>query len=229
MTDLIFRAPAPARGPVSGGDAQFGVRRVVCVGRNSAEHARDMGHDPDREPPFFFTKPADAVIPSGRSIPYPPATEDLHHEAELVVAIGTGGADIAVTDAMTHVWGYATGNDLTRRDMQSAAKAARRPWDMSKGFDNSAIIGALHPRSETGDLTQARITAHVGDDLRQDADIAEMIWPVPDVIAYLSTLVTLATGDLIYTGTPAGVGSIARGETCTVAIEGLSQARVHIL
>ncbi len=229
MTDLIFPAPTPTLVPVAGSDAQFAVRRVFCVGRNYAEHAREMGHDPDREPPFFFTKPADAVIPSGRSIPYPPATEDLHHEAELVVAIGTGGSDIAVADAMAHVWGFAAGNDLTRRDLQAAAKAARRPWDMSKGFDNSAIIGALHPRSETGDLAQARITAHVGDDLRQDADISEMIWPVADVIAYLSTLVTLAPGDLIYTGTPAGVGPVARGETCTVAIDGLSEARVHIL
>lgn len=229
MTDLIFPAPAPTLVPVADSDAHFAVRRVFCVGRNYAEHAREMGHDPDREPPFFFTKPADAVIPSGRSIAYPPQTSDLHHEAELVVAIGKAGSDIAARDALDHVWGYASGNDLTRRDLQAAAKAARRPWDLSKGFDNSAICGALHPVSSLGHLTQARITAKVGNEIRQDADIADMIWPVPDVIAFLSASVALAPGDLIYTGTPAGVGPIGHGETCVVEIEGLSEAGVRIL
>lgn len=198
------------------------MRRIFCVGRNYAEHAREMGADPDREPPFFFTKPADAVIDDGASLPYPPQTENLHHEAELVVAIGVGGADISVADALDHVWGYATGNDLTRRDLQAEAKATRRPWDLSKGFDQSAACGALHPVSVIGHPSMGRITAHVGDDLRQNGDIGDLIWPVADVIAYLSASVTLATGDLIYTGTPAGVGPILRGESCTVAIDGLS-------
>lgn len=228
MADLFFPAPAPTLIPVASSVAQFAVRRVFCVGRNYAEHAREMGHDPDREPPFFFTKPADAVIPTGQSIAYPPQTSDLHHEAELVVAIGKGGTNISECDALNHVWGYAAGNDLTRRDLQAAAKAARRPWDMSKGFDNSAICGAIHPVSVLGHPTQARISAKIGNELRQDANISDMIWPVPDVIAFLSASVALAPGDLIYTGTPAGVGPIKRGETCVVEIEGLSEASVHI-
>lgn len=181
-----------------------------------------MGNDPDREPPFFFTKPADAVVDDGGTLPFPPQTENLHHEAELVVAIGGGGADITVENALEHVWGYATGNDLTRRDLQAKAKEMRRPWDMSKGFDHSAACGALHPVSEIGHVTHATITAHVDGDLRQSADIADMIWPVADVISYLSRSVTLASGDLIYTGTPAGVSAIKRGQSCTVKIDGLS-------
>lgn len=228
MVDLVFPAPAPTLIPVAGTGTMFPVRRVFCVGRNYAEHAREMGHDPDREPPFFFTKPADAVIPSGRSVAYPPQTGDLHHEAELVIAIGAGGADITADDALKHVWGYAAGNDLTRRDMQATAKAARRPWDMAKGFDNSAICGAIHPVSQVGHLKHARITATVNGTLKQDADIADMIWPVADVIAILSSSITLAQGDLIYTGTPAGVGPLERGETCVVTLEGLTEANVAI-
>jgi fumarylpyruvate hydrolase len=201
---------------------RFAVRRIFCVGRNYADHAREMGNDPDREPPFFFTKPADAVVDDGATLPYPPQTENLHHEAELVVAIGVAGVDINAEQALEHVWGYATGNDLTRRDMQAKAKDMRRPWDMAKGFDNSAACGALHPVSVIGHPLRGRITAHVDGDLRQDADIGDMIWPVADVIAYLSGSVALAAGDLIYTGTPAGVGPIGRGESCTIAIDGLS-------
>lgn len=201
---------------------RFAVRRIFCVGRNYADHAREMGNDPDREPPFFFTKPADAVVDDGATLPYPPQTENLHHEAELVVAIGVAGVDINAAQALEHVWGYATGNDLTRRDMQAAAKDMRRPWDMAKGFDNSAVCGALHPVSAVGHPLRGRITAHVDGDLRQDGDIGDMIWPVADVIAYLSRLVALAAGDLIFTGTPAGVGPIGRGESCTIAIDGLS-------
>jgi len=228
-SEFILPAPATPSVAVHDSDARFPVRRIFCVGRNYAEHAREMGHDPNREPPFFFTKPADAVVDDGATLPYPPHTENLHHEAELVVAIGTGGADIEVTDALSHVWGYGVGNDLTRRDMQAKAKEMRRPWDMSKGFDNSAVCGALHPVSTIGHLTKGRITAHVDGQLRQDGDIADMIWPVGDVIAFLSGLVTLAAGDLIYTGTPAGVGPIARGQSCTIAIEGLgSVTSTHI-
>lgn len=222
MSDFILPVAAIPSVAIHNSTARFAVRRIFCVGRNYADHAREMGHDPDREPPFFFTKPADAVVDDGTRLPFPPQTENLHHEAELVVAIGVGGADISAKTALEHVWGYATGNDLTRRDLQAKAKEMRRPWDMSKGFDHSAACGALHPVGEIGHPTRATITAHVDGDLRQSADIADMIWPVADVIAYLSRSVTLAIGDLIYTGTPAGVGAIKRGQTCTVSIDGLS-------
>ena len=182
-----------------------------------------MGHNPEREPPFFFSKPADAVTDDGATLPYPAQTDNLHHEAELVVAIGLGGADISPETALEHVWGYGVGNDLTRRDMQAAAKEMRRPWDLAKGFDNSAICGPLHPVSKIGHITHGSITAHVEGALRQKGDISEMIWPVADVISFLSHSVTLAAGDLIYTGTPAGVGKIRRGESCTIAINGLGQ------
>ncbi|WP_457650394.1 fumarylacetoacetate hydrolase family protein [Profundibacter sp.] len=221
MVEFALPAPATPSVAIAGSDLRFPVRRIFCVGRNYADHAREMGHDPNREPPFFFTKPADAVVDDGATLPYPPRTENLHHEAELVVAIGTGGTDIEVADTLRHVWGYGVGNDLTRRDMQAKAKEMRRPWDMAKGFDNSAVCGLLHPVSSIGHPAKGRITAHVDGQLRQDGDIADMIWPVADVIAFLSGLVTLAVGDLIYTGTPAGVGPIARGQSCTITIEGL--------
>ncbi|WP_212524873.1 fumarylacetoacetate hydrolase family protein [Actibacterium sp. MT2.3-13A] len=216
----VIPAPAQPALPVAGETAQFPVRRIFCVGRNYAEHIREMGND-TREPPFFFTKPADALVAGDARIPFPPATSDLHHEAELVVAIGRGGQDIAPGDALDHVWGYAAGNDLTRRDLQAQAKSMRRPWDMAKAFDNSAICGPLHPVSRVGHPATGRITARVNGELRQDGDLSEMIWPVADVIAHLSGLVALAPGDLIYTGTPAGVGALSRGDRCTVEIEGL--------
>ena len=209
-----------------GTELRFPVRRIFCVGRNYADHAREMGHDPDAEPPFFFTKPGDAIVEDGAAIPYPPATSDLHHEAELVAALRTGGADIAEADALSHVGFFAAGNDLTRRDLQAAAKAARRPWDMAKGFDASAVVGLLHPMDR---VPEGRIRCLVDGDLRQDAELAEMIWSVPAVIAFLSRLVTLAPGDLVMTGTPAGVGRIERGQTCRVEIDGLSPASVRIL
>lgn len=225
---FVIPAPAPASLDVAGMVARFPLRRIFCVGRNYAEHAREMGHDPNAEPPFFFTKPADAVVGSGAVIPYPPQTQDLHHEAELVVAIGTGGANIPVDEALRHVWGYAAGNDLTRRDLQAAAKAARRPWDMAKGFDRSAVIGPLH-RAPEGAVPVGRIRCLVDGEIRQDADLAEMIWPVAGIISYLSGLVTLEPGDLIMTGTPAGVGPIAQGQTCVVEIDGLSPASVTVV
>lgn len=226
MTKFAFPAPAPVLLPIAGSDAMFPVRRIFCVGRNYAEHAREMGNNPDKEPPFFFTKPADAAIPSGQTIAFPVATDNLHHEAELVVAIGTGGRDISPADHARHIWGYAAGNDLTRRDLQAEAKAGRRPWDMAKGFDNSAVIGALHPMSNTGPMTKGSITCTVDGETRQDADLAEMIWPTADVIHFLSGLVTLQPGDLIMTGTPAGVGEITAGQSCTVTVQGLSPAEV---
>ncbi|MBS9717400.1 fumarylacetoacetate hydrolase family protein [Pseudohalocynthiibacter aestuariivivens] len=226
MTTFVLPLPEPPSVAIAKSENRFPVRRIFCVGRNYAEHAREMGNDPDREPPFFFTKPADCVIDDGAVLPFPTHTKNLHHEAELVVAIGTGGAGISPDEALNHVWGYGPGNDLTRRDLQAEAKASRRPWDMAKGFDHSAACGALHPVSEVGHPDQARITATVNDNLRQDGDIADMIWPVADVIAYLSGLVILAPGDLIFTGTPAGVGSIKHGESCRVEIDGLGSVSV---
>ncbi|EIE49562.1 fumarylacetoacetate hydrolase [Salipiger aestuarii] len=219
---------APPSVAVSGGSLRFPVRRIFCVGRNYADHAREMGNDPDREPPFFFTKPADAVVPGEATITYPTQTANLHHEAELVVAIGTGGAAIPADKAMGHVWGFAVGNDLTRRDMQNDAKAMRRPWDLSKGFDDSAVIGALHPRSETGPMDRGKITLAVNGTLRQQGDLADMIWPVADVIAFLSQSVALAPGDLIMTGTPAGVGALEPGDLCTASIDGLGSIATRI-
>lgn len=226
MTSFVLPVPPQASVAVERSEARFAVRRIFCVGRNYAEHAREMGHDPDAEPPFFFTKPADAVVDSGARIPYPCATADLHHEAELVVAIGGAGVNVPEDAALSLVWGYGAGNDLTRRDLQAAAKAARRPWDMSKAFDHSAVVGALRPGSA---LPEGRIRCRVGTRVTQDADLAEMIWPVPGIIAHLSRLVALAPGDLIFTGTPAGVGPIAKGDTCVVEIDGLAPAAVTVV
>ncbi|MBI1220683.1 MAG: FAA hydrolase family protein [Rhodobacteraceae bacterium] len=228
MTRYAIPAPPQPSVAILGSDARFPVRRIFCVGRNYAEHAREMGNDPDREPPFFFTKPADTLVEDGAMVPFPPATQDLHYEAELVVAIGTGGADIAEDAALSHVWGYAPGNDLTRRDLQAAAKSLRRPWDMSKGFDLSAVCGALVPVTSVGHPARARLTCTVNGVERQSTDIADMIWPVPAIIAFLSGLVTLCPGDLIYTGTPAGVGALTHGDTCTIMIEGLGSVSTRI-
>lgn len=226
MTWAFPPAPQPSL-PIQGSPAQFPVRRIYCVGRNYADHAREMGHDPDAEPPFFFQKPADALVQSGTTLPYPPATHDLHFEAELVVCLSQGGANLTEDQALACVFGYASGNDLTRRDLQAAAKAARRPWDMAKGFDHSAVIGAITARpSQT--FRAARITTHVDGVIRQDANLSDMIWPVPAVLSYLSQLVTLAPGDLVMTGTPAGVGPIRRGQTCVVSIFGLADAAVTL-
>lgn len=223
MSAFVFAPPPVVSLPVAGDSRRFPVRRVFCVGRNYAEHAREMGGNPDAEPPFFFTKPADAVVESGAVLPFPVATDDLHHEAELVVALGGGGAFVPAANALSLVWGYAAGNDLTRRDLQAAAKAARRPWDMAKGFDASAVLGAIRPGAA---VPAGRIRCTVDGRVTQEADLAEMIWPVAGIIAHLSGLVTLAPGDLIFTGTPAGVGPIARGQTCVVEIDGLAPARV---
>lgn len=228
MTDYALPLPPQPSVAIAGSAARFPVRRIFCVGRNYAEHAREMGNDPAKEPPFFFTKPADALVEDGAAIPYPPATHDLHHEAELVIAIGTGGAEIPEDAALAHVWGYAPGNDLTRRDLQAEAKAARRPWDMAKGFDRSAVCGAIVPVTVCGHPAQAAIRCTVNGAVTQDSDIAEMIWPVAAIVAYLSRLVTLAPGDLIYTGTPAGVGPIAPGERCSVEIAGLGRVSVTV-
>lgn len=219
MTD-IFPVAAPSA-EIAGSDLRFPIRRIFCVGKNYADHAREMGGDPDREPPFFFSKPADAVVPGTAEIAMPPRTANLHHEIELVVAIGKGGANIALDDATEAVFGYAVGNDLTRRDLQADAKAGGRPWDMAKGFDRSAILSPIRPAADIGHPAAARIWLSVNGAIRQDGDIADMIWPVADIIAELSTYVELQPGDLIYTGTPAGVGRIVLGDLVEGGIDGI--------
>lgn len=223
-----FDPPARPALPIMGSEDQFPVRRIFCVGRNYAAHAREMGHDPTREPPFFFSKPADALVTDGTKIPYPPATENLHFEAELVVAIGQGGASIPVDAALGHVFGYAIGNDLTRRDLQSAAKKAGRPWDMAKGFDLSAPVGPVHPVTRVGHLASGRILLSVNGETRQEADLSDMIWSVEEVISHLSKLVEIHPGDLIMTGTPDGVGALRIGDKCVVEIETLGCLTTHI-
>jgi fumarylpyruvate hydrolase len=221
---LAFDPPVPPTVAIAGSELRFPVRRIFCVGRNYAAHAREMGGD-DREPPFFFSKPADAVVEDGSTIPYPPATDDLHHEIELVVAIGRGGADVAVEDALTHVFGYAVGIDLTRRDLQVAAKTAGKPWDLAKGFDRSAPISAIRPGPHPN---EGRIWLAVDGSVRQDGDLVDMIWSVPETIAHLSSFVELRPGDLIFTGTPEGVGPVGRGQTLEGGIEGLGELRISV-
>lgn len=228
MSSYVLPPPPHVAIPVAGGGA-FPVRRVFCVGRNYAAHAREMGGDPNREPPFFFTKPADALLPGGADMPYPPATADLHHEMELVVAIGRGGAGITEDAALDHVWGYAAGLDMTRRDLQAQAKKDGRPWDMAKGFDHSAPIGLLHPAATIGHPARGRIALSVNGTPRQSGDLADQIWRVPEVVACLSRLVTLAPGDLIFTGTPEGVAAAVRGDVLEGEIEGVGTVRTRLV
>lgn len=225
--DHVLPPPATPTLPVAGSDARFPVRRIFCVGRNYAEHAIEMGAD-TREPPFFFTKPADAVVTADAAIAWPMATDDLHHEAELVVAIGKPGRAVDPAAARDLIWGFAPGNDLTRRDLQAQAKAMRRPWDMSKGFDQSAPIGTLVPVAVCGPMERGRISCTVDGEIRQQGDLADMIWDVANIISALSGLVALEPGDLIMTGTPAGVGPIRPGQTVRVEIEGLGAVETRI-
>lgn len=227
MSEYVVPPPLQAGVPVRGGGL-FAVRRIFCVGRNYADHAREMGADPEREAPFFFAKPADAVLTGGADMPYPAATGDLHHEMELVAAIGTGGSDIAAADALAHVWGYAAGLDMTRRDLQAAAKKAGKPWDMAKGFDHSAPIGSLVPASALPDPTHGRIELRVNGDQRQASDLGNMIWSVAETIASLSGLVRLAPGDLIFTGTPEGVAACRRGDLLEGSITGVGSVTARI-
>ncbi|MGR3570977.1 fumarylacetoacetate hydrolase family protein [Brevirhabdus sp.] len=227
MPHVIAPPPQPSVA-VADTDDRFPVRRIFCVGRNYAAHTREMGRDPDREPPFFFTKPADAVVDDAQTVAYPPLTRDLHHEAELVVAIGRGGRDIAQAEALEHVWGYGAGNDLTRRDLQGEAKKMGRPWDWGKGFDRSAVVGPLRPAADLGHPARGRITATVNGTLRQEGDLADQIWSVPEIIAFLSQSMALQPGDLVMTGTPAGVGALVPGDQCVVEIEGVGKVRTTI-
>ena len=226
----VIPAPRQATVPVVGG-GEFPVRRIYCVGRNYAEHAQEMGFT-GREPPFFFLKPADAVVPvadgATGEMAYPPLTKNLHHEIELVVAIGTGGRDIAVGDAVKHIWGYAIGLDMTRRDLQGEMKKQGRPWCIGKGFDQSAPIGPIHPIAATGELTRGAITVAVNGQPRQKGDLSELIWSVNETIATLSQAWTLQPGDLVFTGTPAGVGAVVAGDVMEGAIEGLGTLRVAV-
>jgi fumarylpyruvate hydrolase len=220
--------PAIPSVAIAGSSERFALRRVFCVGRNYAAHAREMGNDPDREPPFFFMKPADAVVPAAGTLPYPPATKDMHHEVEMVVALGKGGANVAVADALSLVWGYGVGLDLTRRDLQAVAKEMSRPWDMAKGFDASAPCSELHPVSEVGHPSNARIWLEVNGTIKQEGKLDEMIWPVADVIAHLSRFVTLMPGDVIFSGTPAGVGPLAPGDRVRGGLDGVAQFQLEV-
>ena len=227
MNDFVIAPPAASFVPVAGG-GRFPVRRVFCVGRNYAEHAREMGHDPSREPPFFFMKPADALVIEGADAPYPPMTKDLHHEIELVVALQSGGAEIPVAEAASHIYGYAAGIDLTRRDVQAELRKAGRPWDMGKGFDHSAPIGEIAPASRIGHPARAAIELRVNGETRQTGDIAGMTWSVGEIIAELSHYVRLAAGDLIFTGTPAGVSALQPGDLLEGSVEGVGTVSVRI-
>jgi fumarylpyruvate hydrolase len=228
MPEYVIAPPPVASVPVEGGGA-FPVRRIFCVGRNYAAHAREMGSDPDRELPFFFCKPADALLTGGGDMPYPPMSKDLHHEMELVVAIGTGGKDISEADALSHVWGYAAGLDMTRRDLQGAAKKEGKPWDMGKGFDLSAPIGTMVPASRFPSPTKGTIELKVNGAVRQTSDLSLLIWSVAETIAYLSRLVTLAPGDLIFTGTPEGVAAVQRGDVLEGFVQGVGSVKTKIV
>lgn len=225
----VIPAPATPSIPVAGSQARFPVRRIFCIGRNYAEHAKEMGAVADRAQPMFFCKPADAIVAGDDvEVPYPPATQDLHHEVEMVVALALGGRDIAPERALEHVFGYGVGLDLTRRDLQAAAKAKGHPWDAAKAFDHSAPVSAIHPVEAVGHPAEARLTLHVNETLRQDADVATMIFPVAAIVHELSKLWTLAPGDLIYTGTPAGVAALARGDRFIARLGNVATLRGRI-
>jgi fumarylpyruvate hydrolase len=224
----IITPPKQAAVAVEGDKRLFPVRRIFCVGRNYADHAREMGADPARELPFFFCKPADALVADGATIPYPPQTRDLQHEVELVAAIAKGGANIAREAALDHVFGYGVGIDLTRRDLQQEAKDKKRPWDWGKGFDQSAPCSALHPASRIGHPSAGRIHLAVNGTTKQDGNLDQMIWPLPDVIAFISQSMWLEAGDLIYTGTPAGVAAVNPGDVLTAEVDDVARLTVTI-
>lgn len=224
----VFTPPAQASLAVAGTSDRFPVRRIFCVGRNYAAHAREMGKDPDREAPFFFTKPADAALDTPCTVPYPPLTEDLHYEIELVIAIGKGGSNVSENDVMEHVWGASVGVDLTRRDLQAEAKEAGRPWDWAKAFDKSAPIAPIVPISDVTSVEQGRIWLAVNGETRQDADLSDLIWSVREHVSILSQAMELAPGDIIMTGTPAGVGAVSPGDVITGGVDGIGTLEVTI-
>ncbi|MBL8407444.1 MAG: fumarylacetoacetate hydrolase family protein [Candidatus Accumulibacter sp.] len=226
--NYVLPPPPPVSVPVAGGNTLFPVRRVYCVGRNYADHAAEMGAD-GREPPFFFSKPSDALVPGGGDVAYPPATGNLQHEVELVVALAAGGANIDPAQALDCVYGYAVGLDLTRRDLQLRARDKGHPWDMGKGFDQSAPIAAIHPIAAIGHPEHGSIWLKVNGQLRQNGDLEQMSWKVAEVIANLSTYVTLAAGDLIFTGTPAGVSTVLRGDVLEAGVAGVGEICVRLV
>jgi fumarylpyruvate hydrolase len=227
-TQYVIEPVALPSLPVAGDARRFAVNRIYCVGRNYADHAREMGHDPDREPPFFFMKPASAIVTDGENMQYPSLSKDVHHEIEMVVAIGRGGANIAADKALEHVYGYGVGLDMTRRDLQGEAKKMGRPWDTGKAFDQSAPCSALVPVAECGHPSKGSIRLMVNGEVRQEGDLNQLIWNVPDTIAYLSTLFTLQAGDLIFSGTPAGVGPIKKGDVLEGEVVGLPVLKTRI-
>lgn len=228
MSEFVFTPPEPPSVAVAGTDKRFPVHRIYCVGLNYTDHVREFGRDPQASPPIFFMKPADAVVANAAAIRYPQATTNFHYEIELVVAMARGGRDIAPEQALERVFGYAAGNDLTRRDLQSASKARGEPWDSSKGFDDSAPVAAIRPAA-AGHVTQGRIWLKVNDELRQESDVSRMVWDVPHIIAALSRLYEIRAGDLIFTGTPSGVGPLRPGDRLEGGIEGLEVLRNTIV
>jgi fumarylpyruvate hydrolase len=218
----------PASAAIAGSAARFPVRRIFCIGRNYADHAAEMGASVDRGNPVFFCKPADAIVTDGADIPYPSATQELHHEVEMVVALHSGGVNIAEADALGHVFGYAVGLDLTRRDLQAVAKAKGMPWDTAKAFDHSAPLSAIRAAEESGHPHSAALTLEVNGQVRQQSDIAQMIFSVPEILARLSRLFELKAGDLVFTGTPAGVGPLVRGDAVHARLAGVAELRGRI-
>ncbi len=223
----VIASPQQASVPVKGTYLRFPVRRIYCVGRNYADHVVEMGGIPGREPPFFFQKPADALL-LDENFPYPSASNNVHHEVELVVALHSGGKNLAVEDASRHIYGYAVGIDMTRRDLQGEAKKAGRPWETAKSFDHSAPIGVITPKSDIGALESAKIMLHVNDEPRQNANISEMIWSVPEIISELSKLFMLNAGDIIFTGTPSGVGPIQPGDRVRASIAEIGELNLRV-
>ncbi len=228
MTNYVIAKPPVVAIPVAGSDASFPVRRVYCIGRNYAAHAIEMGHDPDREPPFFFQKNPNNLDPSGE-FPYPPHSSDVHHEMEMSVMLKSGGTNIPIEKALDHVYGYALSLDMTRRDLQGEMKKMGRPWEIGKAFERSAPVGPVHPASEVGHLDQGAVTLKVNGELRQEGDLNQMIWKVPEMISYLSEYFELAAGDVIMSGTPSGVGPVAKGDTMEMAVEGLGSMTVKVV
>ncbi len=228
MPDYVIETPKMPTVPVAGTDALFPVRRVYCIGRNYAAHAIEMGHDPDREAPFFFQKNPNNLDISG-TFPYPDKSSDVHHEIEMAVALKSGGTNIPIDKALDHVFGYAVALDMTRRDLQGEAKKLGRPWEIGKAFERSAPIGSFRPVSEVGHLDNGRVELKVNGEVRQEGDLNQMIWKVPEMISYLSDYFELAAGDVILSGTPSGVGPVARGDTLVATIDSIGTLTVNVV
>ncbi|MGV0963096.1 MAG: fumarylacetoacetate hydrolase family protein [Polynucleobacter sp.] len=228
-TAYVIDPPIVPSLPVVGDTRRFAVNRIYCVGRNYADHAREMGHDPDREPPFFFMKPANSIVTDGKDMQYPNLSNDVHHEIEMVVAIGKGGVNIPADKALEHVYGYGVGLDMTRRDLQGEAKKMGRPWDTGKAFDQSAPCAAITPAAQFGHPNKGVVKLLVNGEVRQEGNLNQLIWNIPDTIAYLSTLFTLEPGDLIMSGTPAGVGPVKKGDVLEGSVEGLTPLKIKII